>query len=138
MVHCLVFCTDVPGFQCTPLAVVRMGINHFCFFPVNLMHLFNCMHALLLLTGLCFLMLMPSCAPSSSVPWFCPFGQHTLMCTNHTRFSKPHQLFAVRVCGPSASPTSVEVCGGARRMCESQVGPMSFGWSQIDDGRMVG
>ena len=81
---------------------------------------------------------MPSCAPSSSVPWFCPFGQHTLMCTNHTRFSKPHQLFVVRVCGPSASPMSVEVCGGARRMCESRVGPISFGWSQIDDGRTVG
>ena len=25
------------------LPVVRMGINHFCFFPVNLVHLLNCM-----------------------------------------------------------------------------------------------
>ena len=30
------------------------------------------------------------------------------------------------------------MCGAAGRMCESRVGPISFGWSQIDDGHMVG
>ena len=53
-------------------------------------------------------------------------------------FGKPHQLFAVGVCGPSASPMSVEVFDGAGRMCESRVGTISFGWSLIDDVRTVG
>ena len=57
---------------------------------------------------------------------------------NHMGFGKPHQLFAVGVCGPSASSMSVKVCGGVGRMCESRVGPISFGWSQIDDKHMVG
>ena len=39
-VHCLVFCMDVPCFQYTSLAVVRMEVNHFCFF---FMHLVKCM-----------------------------------------------------------------------------------------------
>ncbi len=104
----------------------------------SLSHAFVQLHALLRLTGLCFQMLRPSCAPSSGVPWSCPFGRCTLLSKNHTGFGKPHQLFAVGVHGPSSSPTSVEVCGGAGRMCESRVEPISFGWSQIDDGRMVG
>ena len=104
----------------------------------SLSHAFLQPHALLALAGLCFQMLRPSCAPSSGVPWSCPFGRCTLLSLNHTGFGKPHQLFAVGVHGPSASPTSVEVCGGAGRMCRSRVGPISFGWSQIDDRRMVG
>ena len=43
MIHCLVSRTDVPGFQYTPLVVVWMGLNHFCFFPINLMYLVNYM-----------------------------------------------------------------------------------------------
>ena len=104
----------------------------------SLSHALVQLYALLPLTGLCSLMLRPSCVPSSGVPWSCLFGRCTLLSTNHTGFNKPHQLFAVWGCGPSASPMSAEVCSGARRMCESQVGPISFGWSQIDDGRMVG
>ena len=42
-VYCLVFRMDVPGFQYTYLTVVRMEGNYFCFFPINLMHLVNCM-----------------------------------------------------------------------------------------------
>ena len=53
-------------------------------------------------------------------------------------FGKLHQLFTVGLYGPSASPTSLEVCGGAGRVCESQVGPISFGWSQIDDRHTYG
>ena len=104
----------------------------------SLSHAFLQLNALLPLTGLCSQMLRPSCAPSSGVPWSCLFGRCTLLSANHTGFGKPHQLFAAGVCGPSASPTSVEVCGAAGRMCESRVGPISFGWSQIDDGHMVG
>ena len=104
----------------------------------SLSHAFVQLHALLPLTGLCSQMLRPSCAPSSGLPWSCLFGRCTLLSKNHTGFGKPHQLFAVGVCGPSDSPTSVKVCGGAGRMCESRVGPISFGWSQIDDGRTVG
>ena len=104
----------------------------------SLSHAFLQLHALLPLTGPCFQMLRPSCAPSSGVPWSCPFGRCTLLSKNHTGFHKPNQLFAVGVCGLSVSPTSVIVCGGAGRMCESRVGPISFGWSQRDDGRTIG
>ena len=37
----------------------------------SLSHAFVQLHTLLPLTGLCFQMLRPSCAPSSSVPWYC-------------------------------------------------------------------
>ena len=104
----------------------------------SLSHAFLQLHALLPLTGLYSQMLRPSCAPSSGVPWSCLFGRCTLLSTNHTGFGKLHKLFAVGGCGLSASPSSVEVCGGAGRMCESRVGPISFRWSQIDEGRMVG
>ena len=115
-----------------------MNGNRPLLLPSSYSHALVQLHALLPLTGLCYLMLRPSCAPSSGVPWSCSFGQCTLLNTSHTGFGRPHQLFAVGVCGLSASPTSVKVCGGAERMCESRVGPISFGWSQIDDGRMVG
>ena len=78
------------------------------------------------------------CSFKQCSPWSCPFGRCTLLSKNHTGFRKPNQLFAVGVHGPSASPMSAEVFGGAERMCESWVGPMSFRWSQIDDGRTVG
>ena len=114
-----------------------MGINHFCFFPVYLMHLFNCSSA------------TPDWAVFPDVKaLLCSFKRSSMVLPvwpmytfeqePHTGFGKPHQLFAVGVCGPSASPTSVKVCGGAGRMCESRVGPISFRWSQIDDGRTVG
>ena len=79
----------------------------------SLSHAYVQLHALLPLTGLCSLMLRPSSAPSSGVPWSCRFGRCTLLSKNHTRFSKPHQLFVVGICGLSTSPTSVEVCSGA-------------------------
>ena len=40
----------------------------------SLSHPFVQLHALLPLTALCSLMLRPSCAPSSGVPWSCLFG----------------------------------------------------------------
>ena len=41
-VHCLVFQADVPDLQCTSLAVVGVGVNHFCSCPVDVMHLVDC------------------------------------------------------------------------------------------------
>ena len=136
MVHCLLL------YGCARLPIHTSGGSTDGNQPLlplsSLSHAFGQLHALLPLTGLCSQMLRPSRAPSSGVPWSCLFGQCTLLSMNHTRFGKPHQLFAVGVCGPSASPMSVEVCGGAGRMCESRVGPISFGWSQIDDESRVG
>ena len=76
----------------------------------SLSHAFVQLHALPPLTGLCSLMLRPTCAPLSGVPWSCLFGWCRLLNTNHTGFGKPHQLFAVGGCDPSASSMSVEVC----------------------------
>ena len=55
----------------------------------NLSHAFGELHGLLPLTGLCSLMLMPSCAPLSGVPYSCLFGQCTLQNMNQTGFDKP-------------------------------------------------
>ena len=43
LVHCLVLRTDVPGLQCTSQAVVGVTADHFCFIPIDHMHLVNCM-----------------------------------------------------------------------------------------------
>ena len=42
LVHCLVLQVDVPGLQCTSLAVVGIGVDHFCSCPINVMHLVDC------------------------------------------------------------------------------------------------
>ena len=75
----------------------------------NLSHAFGQLHVLLLLTGLCSLMSVTSCASSRGIPESCPFGPDT----------EPHWLLVVEMCSPSVLPMSVTVCNVAGSMGES-------------------